>query len=417
MSNMDMAKAMAMRPPLPLNEAGEIRSVVSTVPADLPKPKASMSLFEGINHFEKMLDGKVASNQMESRAAKERKHHIKSVKWRLKDVPLADCDDAYLMKIRAIFTARPLRRPRVKKVNGKLVPMNEKPRPVKVQTVENWLSTLGMIFEHLRRTPSGQIVKNPFGSDIRLKLWTPETEYWRAAFTMTKKERKNLMTLEERHEKEDGEETYTLDEIAKLWHVALPYERLMLLSGLFLGWTQIEISTFRTPHILDRNGEMFIRRERHKTNEIGDWWVCPELAALIRKFQTKENPNKWVFLTRNNLQLVREDESDAVSQTWERLTRRAKRSVAYYSFKYLRKLGGRLIEGESGSEAMAQIFFAQGSYSVARQNYLSKGKDTGIGQTPFQRLHEVQRAIYTKYLVPIFNGKGKQVKKSETVAA
>jgi integrase len=305
---------------------------------------------------------------------------VKSLKRNLPDQPLHNIDGAALGSIRDTLLARP---PRV--TDGK---------PISVATVKKWFMELGMAFSWFSHP------------DSRIG-WQPPYPQWREKFTLDDRQAANLSDDDEYGAVKP---TFTLDQLTILYKVGTPKERFYLLLGVFLGWTAKEIATLKKSQIKDANGEMFIEKKRSKTGVKTTFWVCPELAQILRRAvaNTPSNPGDLALLTENRqgepLPLLHGN-TDTVSQTWIRLLHRANKAeqrVPNYPHSRLRKFAGQAVENLSGDHSLAQLLLSHKRADVASTNYIGLGVNVGLGKSPYERLWDVQRLVH-KALKPMLD--------------
>lgn len=323
------------------------------------------------------------------------KAHIEEIGWEtqgtkvwLKDLPMGQIDLEWLTRIRNKITSRPLTRFQntTKNEEGQGRPN----KPISIDVVRSWLMLLGMAFDWFDRTP-------------RLG-WTAPHHRWREAFVLTRKQEWALRTPEERDNAGKPLPTFTVDEIQRIYKNSTPLGRKYLLLGVMLGWGQEAIRSMRKNHLVKIGEEYYIDRRRGKTGIEGFWWVCPELAKLLIDSISRTPPNQdnLAFLTEEGLPLVH-GHTDTIGLAWDRCLRGTPAGVRSLPFGRLRKLGGQIIENLS-SHDLAQLFLANGGNTVARRHYVGNDVEVGIGKTPFERLHEVQKAMYAQLKPLLFGG-------------
>ena len=85
-----------------------------------------------------------------------------------------------------------------------------------------------------------------------------------------------------------------------------------------IGWTQKDIATCKPKHFVKAGENYYIDRRRRKTGVPGYWWVCPELAELLKDSiaATPANKDGLAFLSDNNLPLVH-GQTDCVKLAWK----------------------------------------------------------------------------------------------------
>ncbi len=300
----------------------------------------------------------------------------------LGSVPVNEIDAEKLARIRNMITSRPLthhqRRNR---------------KPISIDTVKNWLMTIGMALDWFEITP-------------RIG-WTPPHHRWREQFTLTKKQEYALQTPEERDADGRPKAAFTVDELVQIYKCCTKLGRRYLLMGLTLGWAQEGISSFRRPQFVQIKGEYYIDRRRGKTGVEGYWWVCPELAALIKEAMgwTTANKDDLAFLSEKDQPLVH-GKTDSIRLTWERAIRLAPSAVRRLPFGRVKKCGAQIIENLASHET-AQLFLAHRTQTVAAKNYVGADVNVGIGKSPYEKLHDAQREMW-KQLKPLFEAASKR---------
>jgi len=289
---------------------------------------------------------------------------------------VAAVDMEWLAKIRNRITSRPLSKHE-----------RTTPRPISIDCVNNWLMTLGMAFDWLDRTP-------------RIG-WNAPHVRWRENFTLTKKQEYALRTPEERDNQGKPKPAYTVDELVAMYRNTSPMGKKYLLMGLMLGWAQEAIRSFRKSHLVMIDGEYFIDRRRGKTGIEGFWWVCPELAQILKSSieKTPANEDNLAFLTMEGFPLVH-GSTDTIRLAWERCLNTAPTVIRRLPFGRVKKCGAQIIENLSSHETV-QLFLAHRTQTVASHNYVGADVNVGIGRNPYEKLHEAQRQMYER-LKPLF---------------
>ena len=302
---------------------------------------------------------------------------IGSLKHHLADMPLQDIDAA----VHRILTDKIINLP----------PNRTTGKPISIVTARWWLRELGAAFEWFSHP------------DSRIG-WIPPYPQWREKFSINDEEAKALA-------KNVGDENFgkvkpifNLDQLAILHKCTTPLDRLYLLGGVCLGWTAIEFATLKRSQIqTDQDGETyFVNKERSKTGVEMTFWVCPELAELLKQFvaATPPNPGDLAMMTRNRqgepLPLVHNG-TDTISQSWHRLLRRVNKTekrVPLYPHSRLRKLAGQLVENITGNHDLAQMVLSHKGNTVARASYVALDGIIGVGKSPQQRLWDAQREVH-----------------------
>jgi integrase len=267
------------------------------------------------------------------------------------NVPMHEIGEAKLGEYRSFFVARPL---------------TCKGKPMAVQYVVNVMVTMKSFFRWAKKQ----------------KLWVPPDDEWR---TLLRVSPKKLRTTVEKKRKAKGHPKFKLRDLQILWNLALPRDRLMIGLGYWAGHTQKEISTLLREDVIERDGEVYIDRLRHKTEVPGYWWLPPEVAKLLKQemARTPDSPEGYALLGRRGNPLVHNSRreagkkgkrNDAIALMWERLMNRAAPyKVRRLSFKYLRKSMSQRIRDKRGRE-FSQFFLAQVRDTVADESYNQPSK-------------------------------------------
>ena len=213
-------------------------------------------------------------------------------------------------------------------------------------------------------------------------VWLEETDRWQGFkrwekhFKVSKIE---LMTDEEKDESDD-DWSFTIDELATLYHAANNRMKLLMLLALNTAMTQGEIATLSRRHFVTtqstiiRNGqviqpgEYWITKTRKKVKgkaQRGRWRLWDETYTMssnqwtfLRNKQTNFDQRALMFVTRFNKPLVwykRGDihnsglRIDAVQKSWDYLLDNTPK-VKRRSFKYLRKTSSQFVRDIGGKE-------------------------------------------------------------------
>jgi hypothetical protein len=376
-------------------------------PQPAPVQESQITLFQAFDLFKIDLEARVHARDVNDDHALRTMERINSAKRNFQDRPLWQVDQSFLLTIRRSVTARPLRRlcERVQKYDKdkRPIPLPARtPQPIAVETAFNWLMALSLAFDFFTRHNA------PTAENPRQKLWNPDDIHWRDAFKITKKDKWKMMTDEERAASANPKQTYTVEHLKEIWVRAVPLDRMYMLFGVCLGWTQKEVATLRKDQIFNVNGEMYIRKGRGKTGVPGHWWVCPELADLItmRAAQTPDcHPKKLAFLTEDGNPL-KHGRTDNIQTRWAILIGKLPKTMPQYPFSHLRKLAGQLIYNKSKILDFVRLLLAQTRTSVSEVHYIAAGVQVGTDESMFQTMHKYQRDIYED-LKPVFAAKRK----------
>ena len=368
-------------------------------PVPPPRPAQVFTLCAALDEFTHYFDERTDISQTHRDGTKSRinsiKKHIEDIciedaagtkSW-LKDLPVSAVDLEWLNRIRNRITGRPLTKHDV-----------DTPKRISIDCVKNWLMALAMAFDWFDRTP-------------RIG-WTAPHPRWRESFMLSKKQEYALQTPEERDNDGKPKPAYTVDELVRIYKNSTPLSKKYLLMGLFLGWSQEGIRSFRKCHLVMMAGEYFIDRRRGKTGVEGYWWVCPELANILMKSMAKTpaNTDDLAFLSEDGLPLVH-GKTDSIRLAWERSLSTVPFCVRHLPFGRVKKCGAQIIENLGGHE-MAQLFLAHRPATVAAGHYTGADVSVGIGKTPYQRLHETQKQMY-EALRPLLFGEKKAAMQAE----
>jgi hypothetical protein len=264
-------------------------------------------------------------------------------------------------------------------------------KPISINTVSHWLMHLSTAFDWFARTK-------------RIGWKAPDD--WRDAFCLTEKHKWAMMTDPERSAYGKPAPCFTVDELAKIFKCGAPLEKLYLLMGLLLGWSQEGICSFLKEQFVQRGEDYYVEKPRSKNNGACKWWVAPELAAMMKKHMALTKPNKHGYAFTNEFGEQLNERTDSIRLTWDRALSHAPMSVPDMSFGKVKKCGAQLVQDVSGSPQLAQLFLAQKSKTVAQKHYAATDPivaDIGIdlGKSQMQRLQDTQRDIW-KRIKPLF---------------
>lgn len=340
-------RAAAVRAPEPpaLPVARELQ-VATTVPIGSPI-RSGQGLYAAIDEFVATTRRKLKPDRSNADHIFTRIGNIIRAREAIEDVPLQQLRrkelDDWLLEIRALKN----------KMNGE---------PLAVETVRNLVTS----------------VRAAMKKFIGWEWWAPPP-LWEDAFkeyTISKLESPN-----QRKRRRQKRPAFSIDERRILWHLSLPFMKAMIVLGEWAGHTQMEIATMTFDEIEDKNGEMYIDRDRHKTGVHGRWWIPPEGAAVIREVikttprDPAINPNGLAFLTSKHMPLVHRSatgkcqRTDHVGSTWRSILRAAAlHNVKHISFKGLRKATAQVVRDLAGSDVSA-TFLAHAGNEVQDRHY------------------------------------------------
>jgi hypothetical protein len=252
--------------------------------------------------------------------------------------------------------------------------------------IDSWLLSIRNLKSKVNGQPLGAstvrnlvgAVRMAFTTFVEWQWWTPPPLWERAFKNFTIKK---LQTTAERKKSKRRPPAHTINEKRFLWHTALPFTKAMMAMADWAGHTQKEIATLTFDEIKDQAGEMYIERDRNKTDVHRRWWIPPEAAEFIRRIVAKTprdpaiNPDELAFLTPNHQPLVYRSKSgrfariDYVGPDWDTLLRAAKLcGVRHISFKFMRKGTSQLIRDLTNKE-VSRMFLAHSDEDVQDVNY------------------------------------------------
>ncbi len=183
-------------------------------------------------------------------------------------------------------------------------------------------------------------------------------------------------------------EQFEVSTLVKLYRHGTPHQRTLMLMALFTGATQQELAVMEQGDF-DLDAATLIH-VRHKTKVRGEFWLPPELVALLRDTFACRAHDPLAFRTRDGSALLtfRDGKllSDAVKQSWNDLREKAEVPDAL-SFKYLRKFSADWMVRNDGDE-MGQVMLSHARHSVLAKSY-SKSR-------AFERFHTLQKKMYSE---------------------
>jgi hypothetical protein len=306
--------------------------------------------------------------------------HVRKIKEAQEDLPLSGFNLAGIEGMIDYWKNRPL---------------TKKGRPASPETVKGIIKTIRHFVRWLNRNPNFKWRK------------PADLEFMPVRITPTPGENaKKIRTLQV--------DTYTLDELVKLYRYATGLERLLLLLGLNCGFGQAEIASLQTGEIdLDERHPYYgvpgswIRRIRFKTGVYGEWKLWDETAQGIRWMLERRGTKKEgaLILTREGRPLTQPTENNnrnnKIANCWGRLYQRIlkdkeNKGFRRLSFNKLRKTAGDLIKRFSSGE-IAGVFHCRGQ--VVPTDDLSDLYTNRHFDKVFQAIEAVRQ-----YLAPIFEG-------------
>lgn len=279
------------------------------------------------------------------------------------------------------------------------------------------LDTIRLAFQN-RRKKNGQpwsrtTIKKELDHVTTFCRWLDENELWPSPPRKWEKCLKPKFrddTHDDDVDRAKAHDTYSLDELKKLYGAAGYSCRMWLLCALNFGWGQTEIATARKKHFKTAQPEKRrVARYRHKRRPganpvLGRWQAWPETwdAAMTRigKTPTDEaiNPKGLAFLTAQDKPLVRHEgrgRRDAIKDAFEELCEAA--HVRCRGFYLLRHTGINLIKRIAGKET-ADLYCQHAPTDITSGHYLN---------ADWRRLFGALRKLRVK-LQPLFDAADEQ---------
>jgi integrase len=256
-----------------------------------------------------------------------------------------------------------------------------------------WIDSL---CDHLKGRPktrkgkpiSPQSVKTTLAYIRAFLVWLDDSGQWEAPRKLMKPFRvrlEDLMTPAELRQQHRQIEQLDLETIKKLYHAANDFQRMLILTALFTGATQTELSVLEKSEFdLSR---ATLHHYRNKTRVEGRYWLPPELITLLRQHFKNHRAKRLAFYTRQKRPLVHKGGSvDAIGQFWPDLRRRAEVPNAL-SFRFLRKfLADYMVK--NGNESIGQVALAHSSRTILGRHYSS--------HRDFETFHRLQQKMHAE---------------------
>jgi site-specific recombinase XerD len=309
------------------------RATAAAAVADVPLPTdAGQTLHAAIDDYVRWIkETKVKAGRLTA-WGKVLAEQVRRLKDAHPDVPLGIVDYNALEKVKTYWASRP-----VSKQYGK---------PLAIDTVRTQLSAARMFVKWLHKNPSWR--------------WRKPDE-WEDAL---KCDLASLMTDDEIANLKRGPETYTVEELATLYHYATDRERLLILLALNIGAARAECSSLRIDEVDLHAEPATIKRIRRKTRTYGEFTLWPETAAALRwvaaeRARVVPSDSKLAIVTERGRPLS----ETRIANQWNRLVERVQRDLPdfrFLPFKYLRKTAAQLIRNVSDGET-AGTFLCHGT--------------------------------------------------------
>lgn len=205
-------------------------------------------------------------------------------------------------------------------------------------------------------------------------------------------------------------ETYSIQELAKLWEYSTPLDRLYLVLGLNCGFGAAEVASLKETQInLDiehpfyKIRSSFIARKRTKTGVYGEWQLWPVTVIAIRWYQSVRpaSPLSDFILSKTGRPLDDATEggnrNQAIPNAWDRVRKRILKDFSEFpkkSFNKVRKTAINAIREIAGGE-IAGVFAAHGR-PVGSDDLIDR-----YSNRPFLKVFKAIRAWGEK-IAPVF---------------
>jgi integrase len=168
-------------------------------------------------------------------------------------------------------------------------------------------------------------------------------------------------------------QTYSSEDLSKLFHAASPRERLYILLGLNCGFTSSEIGSLARFELFLDDPQPFVHRKRPKTGVEARWKLWPETVAAIRQNLAERNPQQLAFLSIAGNPLVEVNDRcrrDVIKQAWAPLLKKA--GIANpLGFKFLRKTGADRIKKLGGLE-VSEMYLSHAEANGMNRHYANR---------------------------------------------
>lgn len=319
----------------------EMFSSPAAAPAADPEPapaKDTPTLHNAIDAYLKSLAGKPLSDAHKATADRVLNIHLKKLR---PDVPLADINYLWLDALADHF----------------------KSRPANKKTGQRW--SPGYVACHLKYCRA-------------FFVWLDDANWggWEGPRKLVRPFRVNTTELMTPAEMKASAviEQFDVPTLCKLYHAANPTQQAWMLTALFTGGTQMELSVLeRSEFDLDAST---LTHFRNKTSVEGRFWLPPELVTHLRREFRERGNDALAFRTETGTALVSFDgkrkSCDAVQLAWKRIKQRAGVPKAL-TFKFIRKFTADWMV-RNGGESMGQIALSHAATTVLAKHY-SKARD------------------------------------------
>ena len=228
---------------------------------EVPAAKTQVMFFDALDAYVQAKNAKPGSHHSQRRlpeCIKAFKRYIDLANEGKGNMPLASVNRQRLEEITDFIKSRPISKNANKKTG--------KREPISVHTVVTVLAFARQAFDWI----------DSYADEARFDGWEAPRR-WRELFTV---EKTKIMTKRERDRMADGPEQITLAEIKSILHVGNTRQRMLVLTSLFAGMGQSELSSaYRSEFNLSK--ATFAHR-RNKTGQRGEYWLPTARIRIIR---------------------------------------------------------------------------------------------------------------------------------------
>jgi hypothetical protein len=206
------------------------------------------------------------------------------------------------------------------------------------------------------------------------------------------------MTPQERRAKKQAVQTFTAEEIGKLWRACeTPVERSIILFGLNFAATQRQIAALTKD---DHQGDhLHLYRSKTAVEVYYDYW--PETHKLMQHWlaTTPPNPDNLLIITSNGKPLLHFSpnggKTDSVDDAWKRILKRTDLAAdRKLTFSALRDTTSNALR-DRGGPLVQQHVLAQAPTTVAEKHYTDQ-----VVRSDFKLMNEHMMAWYAQELKP-----------------
>jgi len=226
-----------------------------------------------------------------------------------------------------------------------------------------------------------------------------------------------LTTRREMSEQQQRRSHFSVEDLRTIYQAASDTHRLLILTALNIGATQMELATLRWSEL--HNGTII--RFREKTGVEGRWQMWPETSRLLYLWKhavasgevltvaaarkPKIDSDESVFVSRCGNPLVHFGEQgtriDTITCKWRKLMSTLETLKPHFkglTFKALRKTGSQMVRDLGQSSELTQAYLSHAEMSVSGRHYNRRSDAT------WAALDAVMQRVYDEKIKPIIDG-------------